>query len=47
MKKIDYELLEKKIGYTFKDKHLMKTALTHKTFAFEADFPLDYKVIHE
>ena len=42
MKKIDYELLEKKIGYTFKDKSLMKTALTHKTFAFEADLPLEY-----
>jgi ribonuclease-3 len=42
MKKIDYELLEKKIGYTFKDKNLMKTALTHKTFAFEADLPLEY-----
>ena len=42
MKKIDYELLEEKIGYTFKDKSLMKTALTHKTFAFEADLPLEF-----
>ena len=42
MKTIDYELLEKKIGYTFKDKSLMKTALTHKTFAFEASTPLEY-----
>ncbi len=42
MKTIDYELLEKKIGYTFKDKSLMKTALTHKTFAFEANIPLEF-----
>jgi ribonuclease-3 len=42
MKKIDYELVEKRIGYTFKDKSLMKTALTHKTFAFEANVPLEF-----
>lgn len=42
MKKIDYELMEKKIGYRFKDKSLMKTALTHKTFAFEANIPLEF-----
>jgi len=42
MKKIDYELVEKRIGYRFKDKSLMKTALTHKTFAFEANIPLDF-----
>jgi ribonuclease-3 len=42
MKKIDYELLEKKIGYRFKNKSLMKTALTHKTFAFEANTPLEF-----
>ena len=42
MKKIDYELLEKRIGYRFKDKSLMKTALTHKTFAFEANIPLEF-----
>jgi len=42
MKTIDYDLLQKKIGYTFKDKSLMKTALTHKTFAFEASAPLEY-----
>ena len=42
MKKIDYELVEKRIGYRFKDKSLMKTALTHKTFAFEANIPLEF-----
>ena len=42
MKTIDCELLEKQIGYTFKDKGLMKTAITHKTFAFEASTPLEY-----
>ena len=34
--------LEKKINYTFKNKDLMKHALTHKTYAFEADTPLEY-----
>lgn len=34
--------LEKQLGYTFKDKDLLKTALTHKTFAFEAPTPLAY-----
>jgi ribonuclease III len=34
--------LEKLIGYTFKDKQLLKCALTHKTFAFEATTPLEY-----
>jgi len=41
MKK-DFEPLEKKIGYSFKDKDLLKNALTHKTYAFEAGSPLDY-----
>lgn len=34
--------LEKQLGYTFKDKDLLKRALTHKTFAFEAPTPLEY-----
>jgi len=42
MKTIDYSLLEKTIGYTFTNKQLMKTALTHKTYAFEAATPLEY-----
>ena len=42
MGKIDFKQLEKKIGYLFKDKDLLKEALTHKTYAFEADMPLEY-----
>jgi ribonuclease III len=42
MSNIDYELLEKKLGYIFKDKSLLKTALTHKTYAFEAETPLEF-----
>jgi len=42
MKKDEYETLEKKIGYIFKNKKLIKTALTHKTFAFEANTPIEF-----
>ena len=38
----DFSILEKKINYSFKDKTLLKIALTHKTYAFEADEPIDY-----
>lgn len=31
----DYSRLENKIGYTFKDKQLLMTALTHTSFANE------------
>lgn len=34
-----YEEFEEKIGYTFKDKSLLKTALTHKSYAYEQDNP--------
>jgi len=34
--------LEKIVGYTFKDKTLLKNAITHKTYAFEAKTPLGY-----
>ena len=34
--------LEKKIGYSFNDKQLLTRALTHKTFAFEANSPIEY-----
>jgi len=33
---------EKKINYKFKNQELLKNALTHKTFAFEAHTPLEY-----
>jgi ribonuclease III len=34
--------LEDRLGYTFADKQLLTTALTHKTYAFEAPTPLEY-----
>ncbi len=34
--------LEKILGYTFVNKQLLKSALTHKTYAFEATQPLEY-----
>lgn len=34
--------LEERLGYTFSNKHLLMTALTHKTYAFEAQTPLEY-----
>lgn len=42
MKKKDFEELEKKIDYNFKNKDLLMIALTHKTYAFEAQMPLEY-----
>jgi ribonuclease-3 len=42
MKKSNLELLEEALGYSFIDKKLLKTALTHKTYAFEAKTPLEY-----
>jgi ribonuclease-3 len=34
--------LEDRLGYTFTNKELLTTALTHKTYAFEAQTPLEY-----
>lgn len=34
--------LEERLGYTFSNKQLLMTALTHKTYAFEAQTPLEY-----
>ena len=42
MKERKLEPLEKKINYRFNDKKLLKNALTHKTYAFEAETPLEY-----
>lgn len=42
MNNIDYESLEKQLGYVFKNKSLLQTALTHKTYAFEAETPLEF-----
>jgi ribonuclease-3 len=42
MNKNDLKILEERINYNFKNKELLEEALTHKTFAFEADVPLEY-----
>jgi ribonuclease-3 len=42
MKKNNLKPLEKQLGYTFHDKQLLTTALTHKTYAFEAQAPVEY-----
>ncbi|MCK4415594.1 MAG: hypothetical protein KAU84_00430 [Thermoplasmatales archaeon] len=42
MKKNDFKVLQKKIGYTFSNKKLLEESLTHKTYAFEANIPLEY-----
>jgi ribonuclease-3 len=34
--------IEKKIRYRFRNKDFLKTAMTHKTYAFEAQIPLEY-----
>ena len=39
---INISELEDRISYSFKDKTLLLTALTHKTYAFEAESPLEY-----
>ncbi len=38
----NYKKIEDILGHKFKDKTLLKEALTHKTYAFEADKPVDY-----
>ena len=42
MSEDNLEHLEEKIQYTFKNKELLKNALTHKTYAFEAKTPIEY-----
>lgn len=42
MKINSIEQLEEKLGYSFTNSQLLTTALTHKTFAFEAQTPLEY-----
>ena len=42
IKDYDLKVLEKRINYKFKNKDLLKNALTHKTFAFEARIPIEY-----
>ena len=38
----NYKKLEKKINYNFKNKDLLKCALTHKTYAFESRSPIEF-----
>ncbi len=42
MGEVSFKSLEKKINYSFKNEELLKSALTHKTYAFEADIPLEF-----
>jgi ribonuclease-3 len=42
MKEENFKKLEKKINYKFKNKNLLKCALTHKTYAFEARAPIEF-----
>jgi ribonuclease-3 len=42
MQSVDFSDLEKRINYNFKNKELLKTAFTHKTFAFEAKTPIEF-----
>jgi len=42
MEKNNFKDLEKKINYKFKNIELLKTAFTHKTFAFEAKTPIEF-----
>lgn len=42
MNEKDFIQLEKKINYNFKNKDLLNHALTHKTYAFEANIPLEF-----
>jgi len=37
-----FEHLEAILGYRFNNKELLRTALTHKTYAFEAHSPVEY-----
>jgi ribonuclease-3 len=40
--KNEFKNIEKLLGYKFRNKELLKAALTHKTYAFEALQPIEY-----
>ena len=42
MQEENYKKLEEKINYNFKNKELLKCALTHKTYAFESRLPIEF-----
>ena len=41
---MDFEKIEKSIGYTFKDKSLLKKALTHTSYAYEKNIESNEKL---
>jgi ribonuclease-3 len=41
----DLAELERRLGYSFKDKELLKRALIHRSFAFEKDLKDNYEVL--
>ena len=41
---MDYSKLEEQLGYTFKDKKLLKTALTHTSYAYEKNVQSNEKL---
>ncbi len=41
---MDYSKLEKELGYTFKNKDLLKTALTHTSYAYEKNLTSNEKL---
>ena len=41
---MDYSELENQIGYTFKDKNLLKTAVTHTSYAYEKNVQSNEKL---
>ncbi len=42
MVKNQFQSLEKKLSYTFTNKNLLQCALTHKTYAFESMYAIEY-----
>ena len=42
MEESNFKEFQEKIQYFFKNKELLKHALTHKTYAFEAKIPMEY-----
>ena len=42
MQEKDLKKLEKKINYNFNNKDLLKNALTHKTYAYESQIPIEF-----